>query len=151
MVLREHFAWLYYFDVPIRKENGLCHPSSRHFGSRPYYLGPFILVNPPLLTVLNRSANHTFVFYAPQKHSPNQFNMPFFSGTTPFVTAYWPVLVSVFFISLTAVLFLPSMLRKNTSARKGKSERSHQESGKTVLKRGLDVAATSHHYVNSNI
>ena len=59
--------------------------------------------------------------------------MSFFSGTTPFVTAYWPVLVSVFLFVITAVLFLPSLLRKNTSAAKEKSERASQENGKTVI------------------
>ena len=53
--------------------------------------------------------------------------MDFFNAPIPFLATYWPVLVSVIFIALTAALFVPSLFGKNTLPEKGQSEGSPQE------------------------
>lgn len=53
--------------------------------------------------------------------------MTFLSVSTPFLADYWPVLVSVLLLILTISLFVPSLLRKDTSVEKGQLEGSTQE------------------------
>ena len=69
--------------------------------------------------------------------------MAFLSASAPFLAAYWPVLVSVILIALTAALFVPSLFGKKTSAEKGQSEGSPQEKENKRSKVGISCSPVS--------